>query len=196
MDNSPSVAPSDTSEAKIMNTPDLVMQKSDQTAQIKPSLQTVATNGSQLTVPQTNTNSLVTPNKSKISNTSPNTIAPQLQPTTAEAGSTTPTIDGPVEQPNGYQPQQNIVDVNATIPSGLAGPDIKGEQSITSILNKLSMADDKEYIDSLIKASPVFKVKINNWRRQLIKAGLDAVKVNSLDVFELKKELEDRKLKY
>jgi hypothetical protein len=96
-----------------------------------------------------------------------------------------------IKDENG-KPVRNIEVVKSTEGATTAGPDSKGDKAIGNIINKISMASDKEEIDSIINSSTYWKKQVQEWRNKLIKSGYKPNLINSLDILKLKKLLEEK----
>ncbi len=92
-------------------------------------------------------------------------------------------------------PPKNIVDVMITDPGNTAGPISVSDKQIGTILNRISVSDDKEELDSIIQRSAYWKQQMNLWRQQLIKSGYAPSSVNYLDIIELKKLADSTSIK-
>jgi hypothetical protein len=84
-------------------------------------------------------------------------------------------------------PIRNIEVVKTTDPANMSGPDSKGDKAIANMLNRISLASDKEEIDSIINNSNYWKNQIRVWRTQLIRSGYAPSLINQMDILELKK---------
>ncbi len=96
-----------------------------------------------------------------------------------------------IKDENG-NPVRNIEVVKSSEAATAAGPVSKGDKAISNIINKISMASDKEEIDSIINGSTYWKKQVQEWRNKLIKSGYKPNLINSLDILELKKLLEEK----
>jgi hypothetical protein len=90
-------------------------------------------------------------------------------------------------------PIKSIDVVKSTDINNTAGPASKPDKTITSILNKISLAGDKEEIDNIIENSPFWKKQIQEWRTKLIQSGYAPSLINMMDILELKKIIDEKK---
>jgi hypothetical protein len=96
-----------------------------------------------------------------------------------------------IKDENG-NPIRNIEVVKSSESATTTGPVSKGDKAIGNIINKISMASDREEIDSIINSSTYWKQQVQEWRNKLIKSGYKPNLINSLDILELKKLLEEK----
>ncbi len=148
-------------------------------------------NNKYITTPKTNTtiknntaNNTNISNPTKVNNN--NTATNNTEITTANNNQV-------INTDNTGTPPQNIVDVNITNPASLSGPISQGDKAISSILNKLSMLEDNEELDSIINKSAIWKKQIAEWRNNLIKSGYAPSLINHMDIISLLKLLDEKK---
>jgi hypothetical protein len=88
---------------------------------------------------------------------------------------------------------QDINEIQSVNPTTATGPVTAGDKSIARILSKISANGDDEELDKVIKDSPYWKNKIQEWRNKLIRSGYTPNAVNLMDLPSLLKILQDEK---
>jgi hypothetical protein len=87
----------------------------------------------------------------------------------------------------------DINEIQSANETTLTGPVTAGDKSIARILSKISANGDDEELDRVIKDSPYWKNKIQEWRNKLIRSGYTPSAVNLMDLPALLKILQEEK---